>query len=181
MKIGKFILKIIYWTIVISLILVAILTSISTSLKIPGGIRMLIVQSGSMEPEIKTGSIVLVKEQKSYTYGDIVTFGKSEISGSTTHRIVDIKNTSGEITFITKGDANQAPDREPITRDEILGSVFIIIPYVGYAISFAKTQIGFIFLIVVPATIIIFSEFLNLKKEMLLLIQKRKSKNEATC
>ena len=69
------------------------------------GYRLFYVVTGSMEPTIHSGAVVLTKESDSYVIGDIITFKSqnSEILGQpNTHRIVDI-NDDG--SFVTKGDA----------------------------------------------------------------------------
>ncbi len=139
----------------------------------PKNYKLLIVQSGSMEPAIKTGSVILIKKQDTYHQGDIISF-LSEGKDSTTHRIVKSQILTGKEFFITKGDANQGEDRELVSGDNVLGKTIFVCPYLGYLISFAKTQKGYIFLIVIPATLIIFSEILNLKKEILNLINSKK-------
>jgi len=169
-KIGN----VIYWLIIFVLVGIATSTAFS-ALKIPGGLKMLIVQSGSMEPTIKTGSVILIKKQDTYSTGDVISFVGAG-SDSTTHRVTKTNIIKGKEIFNTKGDANQGGDRETIGIDNILGKTVFTVPYLGYLISFTKTQRGFIFLIVVPATLIIFSEILNIKKEVLLWREKRKNK-----
>ena len=169
-KIGN----VIYWLIIFVLVGIATSTAFS-ALKIPGGLKMLVVQSGSMEPTIKTGSIILIKKQDTYSTGDIISFVGAG-SDSTTHRVTKATIVNGKEIFNTKGDANQGEDREAVGTDNILGRTVFTIPYLGYLIAFTKTQQGFIFLIVIPATIIIFSEILNIKREVLLFREKRKSK-----
>lgn len=177
MKIFKTIFNSFYWLITFSLVVIAATTAFSV-FKIPGGLKLLVVQSGSMEPTIKTGSVILVKKQDTYNVGDIISFVDAE-KDSTTHRIIKSGLSLGKEVFNTKGDANQGDDREAVNIDSILGKTIYTVPYLGYLVSFTKTQKGFIFLIVVPAVIIIFSEFLVVKKEVVELIQRRKRKNES--
>lgn len=165
--------NVIYWLIIIFLVLIAVPTAFSV-LKIPGGLKMLVVQSGSMEPTIKTGSAILIKKQDTYSVDDIITFAEGS-NDSTTHRVTRSSIVNGKEVFDTKGDANQAGDREAISIDSVLGKTVFTLPYLGYVVAFTKTQKGFIFLIVIPATIIVFSEFLNLKKEVLKLIERKKN------
>lgn len=175
MKVLKIFSKIsqgIYWLIIGGLIVVSLCLYFSV-FKIPGNFKLLVVQSGSMEPAIKTGSVILIQKQDTYFNGDIISFTTSG-KDSTTHRIVRNQIINGKEFFTTKGDANQGEDREIVSVDQVLGKTKIIIPYLGYLISFAKTQKGLIFLIVIPATIIIFSEILNLKKEITNFIKSRK-------
>lgn len=169
-KIGN----VVYWVIIAVLMVIAASTAFSV-LKTPGGFKMLVVQSGSMEPVIKTGSVILIKKQDTYNVDDIVSFVGSG-RDSTTHRITKTSIVKGKEIFNTKGDVNKGEDQEKVGIDNILGKAVFTLPYLGYVIAFTRTQQGFIFLIVIPATIIIFSEILNIKREILLFKEKRKSK-----
>ncbi|MCD5396329.1 MAG: signal peptidase I [Candidatus Pacebacteria bacterium] len=81
-------------------------------LPLPGNYKILVVQSGSMEPSIKTGSVVVVKPASDYKVGDVITFGPfSKTKPPTAHRIYQIKEKNGQIVYITKGDANNSPDQ----------------------------------------------------------------------
>ena len=134
---------------------------------IDGNIQIKIVKSGSMEPTIRTGSIVVVKPEASYTKGDIITFGpdtKKEVP--ITHRIVEIKGEGANMRFVTKGDANEDTDMKEIARNAVVGKALFSIPYLGYVIDFARKPIGFFLLIIVPACIIIVDELLNIRKEL---------------
>jgi signal peptidase I len=149
-------------------------------LKGPAGFRIFVVQSGSMEPKIQTGAIVAVLPQKQYQKNDVITFLADEKANlkdpksTVTHRIININNKDKKnITYTVKGDANNAPDNKPIPEKSVLGKVIINLPKVGYAIAFTKTQIGFILLIIIPATLIVFSELQNIKKEVKKLLDSR--------
>ena len=158
--------KIIYWFILAGLGLVAIFVGIS-GLNLPGGYKLFTVQSGSMQPAFKIGSLVVVKPAGEYGIGDVITFKNAP--PTTTHRIQNIS----EGIYTTKGDANDAPDSEPARREQILGKVVLAVPYAGFPVAFAKSKEGFMLLIVIPATIIIYGEILNIKNE----IKKLKKKH----
>ncbi len=130
-------------------------------------LNVFIVSSGSMAPAVKTGSVVLVTPQPIYYVGDIITFYTSASKKSTTtHRIVGI----GDQTFRVAGDANDQPDPGLVSKDNVVGSVSLVIPYIGYLAAFAKTPRGFILLVIIPATIIVYEElkslFLEIKKNL---------------
>lgn len=169
--------NIIYWVFIGLLILVAGAATFS-AMDIKNGMKIFTVQSGSMSPKIPIGSIVIIKPASSYKVGDIITFksvkdlNEKNPKKTTTHRIVKIKFQKGKLQFITKGDANNAPDSQPVALKQILGKTVISLPLLGYLIGFANTQTGFIVLIVIPATIIIYSELLNIKKEIQKIINK---------
>ncbi len=153
--------------------LIALLLII-TIFPITGNYKFFIVESGSMNPAIKTGSIVIVKPNSQYKLGDIITFGANKNKVPTTHRIYEIKNDNGRISYITKGDANNAPDLNIVKSGSIIGKVLFSVPFVGYAVASAKTPWGFGLIIGLPAVIIIGDE---LKKIFLELKKMRKKKN----
>ena len=142
---------------------------------IKGGYKTLVVLSGSMEPKIHTGSVVAIKAEKEYKIGDVITFGENtKTKTPTTHRIFEIKETDGMKSYITKGDANNAPDQKPVSEKEILGKVLFSVSYVGYAVAAAQKPIGFLLIVVVPAVIIIYEEAQNIKKEIIKKIDYKK-------
>lgn len=101
------------------------------------GIHTYVVLSGSMEPNIKTGAIVLVDmTAEKYKVDDIVTYNIG--NQPVTHRIVKMDENS----CITKGDANQQEDPVPVKKSQILGKVLISIPFAGYLLSSMKSKQG---------------------------------------
>lgn len=143
---------------------------------IPGNYKIYTVLTGSMSPTIKTGSIVFIKPQNNYQVKDIVTFFTSIPKQTTTHRIVGVKTINHQQVLITKGDANKSNDFMNIPYQNILGKVIFSIPLLGYLISFSKTFTGLTILIVIPATIIVYSEIISIKNEVIRLVKKRKIK-----
>jgi len=168
------VLKIIYSVFIAFIILVALLLIVSV-FPITGNIKFLTVQSGSMEPTVKMGGVVLVKPVDDYQIGDIITFGKmTKTKSPITHRIYDMKVVEGDIRYITKGDANEDPDQREVLKGEIVGKVLLSVPYAGYAVDFAKKPLGFAFIILVPAAVIISDEIKKIYGE----IKRKKNKNE---
>ncbi len=180
-KFLKLIGTILYGSILLALITIGALVGISAT-NIPAGVKLYTVQSGSMEPVIHVGSLVVARPSKDYQRGDIVTF-KSEKDrlvanpkSTTTHRIFDIRTTEGIEEYITKGDANATADLSLTKKDLVLGKVFFSIPFLGYPVTFAKTKEGLILLIVIPATLIIYSELVNIKDEAKRLLKERRER-----
>ncbi len=164
--------KVIYYFFLTIIAAIALLLIVSV-LPIPGNIKFMVVQSGSMEPEIKTGSIVMTKPSSEYKVGDIITFGAySKTKAPTTHRIVEIKNG----TYITKGDRNNAPDTKPVSQREIIGKVVFDAPHLGYVVAFTRQPIGFVLVLLIPAAIIITDEVKKIINE----IKKRKCEKSTT-
>lgn len=150
-------------------------TLVFSMVPIEGNIQIKIVLSGSMEPSIKTGSVVIVKPADRYEVGDIVTFGKDDRDNiPTTHRIIDMHIISGETRFVTKGDANDDRDGREITEKSIIGKVLLDVPYVGFILDMAKKPLGFAVLIGIPALVIVSDEVKKIYKET----KKMRSKKE---
>jgi len=167
--------KIIYYIFLAFIVVVALLLIVSV-FPITGNYKVMIVQSGSMEPAIKQGSIAIVKPVQDYKVGDVITFGPAtKTKAPTTHRIFEIKQGEFQPTYTTKGDANNAPDQREIQKRDIIGKVLFDIPYIGYAVDFAKKPLGFALIIIVPAALIIFDEIKNIYKE----IEKKKTESAA--
>ena len=171
----KLITRIFYGLVILVLALIAGTVAIS-ALDIPGGFKLYTVMSGSMEPTLPVGSLVVVKSQDNYGVEDIVTY-KAEKDRSvknpqntTTHRIARIE----EGDYVTRGDANEVEDLVPVKKDLVLGKVVFSLPLIGRVVSFAKTREGLIFLVVVPAVIIVYSEILNIKSELVRIYKKVK-------
>lgn len=175
--------KIIYWVLLILLVFVACATAF-TVLEAPGGYRLFVVQSGSMEPVIKTASMVLVVPQSEYRQGEVITFlanpsaNLKHSSSTVTHRIVAVKDDEGRKIYQTRGDANNAFDKDTVSQKQILGKVLFSVSYIGYLIAFTKTQLGLITLIVIPGTIIIYSEVMKIKQEILKMLVQRKVEDD---
>ncbi len=167
----------IYWFVLISLVLIAGVAA-TTDLNVPQGYKLYSVVSGSMEPAIHVGSLVIVKSENKYNIGDIITFSQANATKSetVTHRINNIKDQNGSVSFETKGDANNTSDANLTPASLVKGKVIWTIPYIGYIISYAKTRDGLIFLIIIPATIIIYSELVAIKNEVAKLIRERRKR-----
>lgn len=98
------------------------------------GYHIYSVISGSMEPEIPVGSMVYIKNEapEDMEKDDVIAFyGAKDSNAIITHRVVENRIVMGE--FITKGDANQTNDMNPIPYDNFIGRVTLSVPYVGGA------------------------------------------------
>jgi len=171
-KLGNFF----YGLVFTALLLVAAIITFST-FDFPGNYKLYSVMSGSMEPAIGVGSVVLIKPQESYLPGDVVTVKDTENPREpVTHRIQSIEEATGGAIIVTKGDANESADSGQRLQKDILGKVQLSVPHVGYIVSFGKTRDGLIFLVIIPVTIIIYSELLTIKNETIKLLQERKKR-----
>lgn len=149
--------KIAYYSFVASIVALGLLLLVSA---VPvAHVEVKIVQSGSMEPAIHTGSIVVIRQQESYEVGDVITFFYSVRDLTpTTHRIIDIYEGDGEKRYVTKGDANENNDPNTIEEEAVVGKVLFSLRAVGYILDFAKKPLGFALIIGLPALYIVFDE-----------------------
>lgn len=140
------------------------------------GYRVLNVISGSMEPEIETGSYIIIRETNSeeLMVGDIITFISKEpaIYGMyNTHRIYDIcKDTyTGETLFITKGDAHTESDAYPVQEEEIVGKLVKVLPFgktIGKIWQRVSNNYVYFGIIIVPLAICLISYIIQLFKKI---------------
>ena len=139
------------------------------------GYKPMSVLSGSMRPLLEPGDMIVVKDvdYKNVNTGDVITF---KVNGTTlvTHRVVDIVEKNGKISFRTKGDANNTEDSELITPERLVGVLAFSIPKGGYIGNFIRSPIGFVLLILLPIFFLIGGEI----KTMLSVMNE--DKNEDT-
>ena len=123
-----------------------------------------VIMSGSMEPTIPVGSVVIVKKvnPEDVKVGDVIAFEAGE--SATMHRVVEKVVEDGSFYFRTKGDANEDPDPWIVKPEDVRGALLLTIPYYGYLIWFAGTPIGVALFILVPAIILIANEIRNILK-----------------
>lgn len=108
------------------------------------------VLTGSMEPTIHTGSLIITKQTKpeDIKVNDIITFKSKNTNNLTTHRVIEIKNDDS-IKFITQGDANNTKDPAPIDSSLFVGKVVFFIPFLGSIALFIKSNLLVIFLVLI--------------------------------
>ncbi len=102
-------------------------------------IRPTVIFSGSMEPALEVGDIVLVVSTSTdkLQTGDIIEYREADHI-KVVHRIIEVLETEGKKAFITKGDANDIPDSDAVIPDNVVGEVFLTVPKVGWISVFFK-------------------------------------------
>ena len=99
-------------------------------------LRGYVILSGSMEPMIPTGSVVVVDTADRDVFpGDVATFSRH--GDLVTHRILS-KTEDG---YQTKGDANTDPDTGTISAEDIRGKVLFHMPVIGYGMVWFKNHL----------------------------------------
>lgn len=97
------------------------------------GYEINVVLSNSMEPVYTTGELLLVKPAMAneVKVNDIISYkGSGNTDNVITHRVTDIDQNNQ--IFITKGDANNSQDSNPVSFTRLKGIVEVNIPYLGY-------------------------------------------------
>lgn len=104
----------------------------------PFGIGLSVVMSGSMEPELSVGDLILVKEygeNQAPKIDDVIVYQRE--STAIVHRVVLVDGD----TITTMGDSNNATDM-PFDISAVKGKVVLTVPFIGYAVLFLKTPWG---------------------------------------
>jgi signal peptidase I len=130
------------------------------------GARPYTVLSGSMEPAIAAGDLVVAKRTApaDVRLGDVVTFEDPKRGNRlTTHRVGGIRRSGGKIEFVTKGDANDnTTERWRVPADGELGRVAYRVPSVGNVTVLAGTPLGFALMVAVPLLLLAINELLRI-------------------
>lgn len=110
-------------------------------LPMPFGCGSAVVLSGSMEPELSRGDLIIVREAGEYDVNDVVVYQQDGIL--IVHRIIKVSDEE----IITKGDANPVAD-QPISAEAIRGKVVMTVPLAGTLVNLLKTPFGTVCLII---------------------------------
>lgn len=107
------------------------------------GLDIYSILSGSMEPEIPTGSLVFSEScpPEEIAPGEIIVFNTEGMP--VTHRAVENRVVEGE--FVTKGDANLQEDMQTVPYDRLLGRVKYHVPMLGQILVLYGTRTGKIY------------------------------------
>ncbi|MFT9393488.1 signal peptidase I [Bifidobacterium sp.] len=108
------------------------------------GLKVMVVKSGSMEPTIGVGSMIVSMPRKAVELkvGDVITVSYGETKRLVTHRIVQSEGCAGEkCTFVLRGDANAAEDPYKVNIDDATWH-WLTIPRLGWAVLWVRTWPG---------------------------------------
>lgn len=119
------------------------------------GYKPFIVLSGSMEPTILAGDLVIaqVTGPEKIAEGDIIVF-RAERDAAVTHRVTGVQTAEG-LTFLTKGDANTGADAEAVRADALEGIYLWRLGGVGRFAMFLQTPIGMLVFVITPLCLFI--------------------------
>lgn len=114
-----------------------------------------IVVSGSMEPTISTGSLLMAKEMSpaDIEVGDIVTLERPNDGGLVTHRVTSVEQQQSNWEITMRGDANAADDPQPYTVRTV-GKIVVTVPGLGYLAGLFRTPFGIAGIAVVGVAVV---------------------------
>ena len=131
------------------------------------GWKPFIVLSGSMETQIMTGDVVVVKEidAKKLKENDIIAF-KEDNNIVITHRIIEIiKDENGDTKYKTKGDNNNEEDDGVVSPEQIEGIYKFRIGKIGDLALFVQTPVGMVICISIPLILLLLLQWKESLKE----------------
>ena len=120
-----------------------------------GGVMPLIVLTDSMYPDIKSGDIIFAKktDANSIEVGDDISFFDPAGNGTSivTHRVTEIIEEAGKLSFRTKGINNNTEDRLPVPEANLIAEYTgIRIPGAGNFAIFMQSTTGLIVCVILP-------------------------------
>ncbi len=155
------------------LIAAAILIGLIASFAVVGphfGYSYAVVKSGSMAPAYPPGSVILIGETspRSVRAGDVISYRAPSQTSSQiiTHRVVEVRESSGGLQFVTRGDANQSIDTRAVEASELKGRVLFGVPWIGRLAALLQQQGLFFGIVLVCAVLIVAGEVRNIAREV---------------
>lgn len=143
--------------------LVILINSYTNPDEVPSffGWKPFIVLSGSMETEIYSGDVAVVKEVdiSEIKENDIIAFKDDDIV--ITHRVVDIIEEDGKVKYKTKGDNNNVEDNGYVLAEQVEGIYRFKIRRLGNLAMFAQTPIGMIVCLSIPLGLLLLIQMLD--------------------
>ena len=117
------------------------------------GFASAIVLTGSMEPKISAGDMIIVCAKEEYREREIIVY----LSGRTavTHRVISKGvDEQGKLFYVTQGDANNTDDGE-IPSEAVVGKVIAVLPGIGGLRKLLHTPLGFLAMTLTVAVLLV--------------------------
>jgi signal peptidase len=118
------------------------------------GMRSLSVMSGSMEPAVRTGDVIVDEwiPPGRARVGDVISFNDPGRGGIVlTHRVVSIRKRADRVDFVTRGDSNTGVERWSSPTLGSIGRVAYRVPHAGFLMVFTRTPGGKLLFLILPA------------------------------
>lgn len=131
--------------------------------KVPSflGYKPFIVLSGSMEPEILPGDLIITKitDPEEIAVGDIISFREGETT-VVSHRVTEVLS-EGRLAYHTKGDANINADAQTVLPEDLEGRYLFRIGGLGSVALFLQTPMGLLLFVVIPLCLFILYDVIS--------------------
>ncbi len=115
------------------------------------GYAFLEVASGSMEPVLNVGDLVVINtKDKEINENDVITYSSSDGS-FVTHRVMENLDSG----LITKGDANNAKDKDIVKSENVIGKYIFKVPHFGILVSSLQNPLTLILILIIGIIICI--------------------------
>ncbi len=145
-------------------VLVAAIAALVLIIPAATGSVALTVLTGSMEPGLPPGSMVVVKptDPADVRIGSIITYqwepGEPAL---VTHRVTEVvSNSDGTFTWTTQGDNNSEPDPNPVTQEQLRGVVWYSLPLVGWVSNLVAGDLRPILVPVIGGALLVYAAVL---------------------
>lgn len=127
------------------------------------GYKPFIVLSGSMEPEIMPGDLIITKniDPKEVAAGDVISFRKDKTT-VVSHRVTEVLTEEG-LAFLTKGDANIGADAGSVLPENIEGKYIMRVGGMGRLALFLQTPLGLLIFVIIPFCLFIVYDIVSRK------------------
>jgi signal peptidase I len=117
------------------------------------GAEVYTIRSGSMEPAIAIGSLVVVTKGAEPAQGDVIAY-RLPNGAVVTHRIARVVAGDAGRFLETRGDANPDPDPSLVREDAVVGQVTVVVPILGFVLALLGMPIGIVTLLSVAGTLL---------------------------
>lgn len=100
-----------------------------------------VIATGSMEPMIKPGDVVLIDKsvnKENLSIGDVIQFKRDTILIS--HRIIEVIEAVEGKGYQTKGDNNSAKDYDIVRIHQVKGKIVKVVPKIGWPTLLIKNE-----------------------------------------
>lgn len=136
--------------------------------KVPGflGYKPFIVLSGSMQPLILEGDLIITREEDvhSLKVDDVIAYRFGE-NAVVTHRILAVEEFKGQPLFTTKGDFNNVEDKDKVVASRVEGKYILRVPGLGRFAMFLQTPLGLLLVVGAPILLYIILDTLLRRKD----------------
>jgi signal peptidase len=104
------------------------------------------ILTGSMQPSANAGDVYITRlvEASEISVGDVIAVNNQVTGTYYSHRVEEVRNINGTLRITTRGDANEAVDREPYMVSPIgtISQVQFRVPVIGRPMVYLNTVQG---------------------------------------